>query len=144
MDVDFLKMMPDRVLIEPWLGNQTNGFPGAEYGASRAYPAYVQWTPKMVRDSSGATVVSSATSILDTTRRIVNGVPAAQSPADVIGLKDRITLPDQTTDHDREKNPAGLPGCPTPQDDQHHRDADSHDDAKDQERHRCEWQGRCS
>jgi hypothetical protein len=97
MDADFLKMMADQVTVEPWLGNPVNGFPGAEFGAARLYPGYVQWTPKMVRDSSGQTVVSSATSILDTGRRIIGGVAVVQSPADVIGPKDKITLPDGST-----------------------------------------------
>lgn len=77
---EFLDLMADTVVIQPFLGMSTDGYAQPRYGAATTYRARIEQGPKRIIGFDGQEVVSAV--------KVIVGSTAA------ITVKDLLTLPD--------------------------------------------------
>lgn len=89
--------LQDDIKFEPWNGNNATG--GATFGSAVAYPALVEDSNELVRDSRGNTITARAkvTILRPVTAVSVVDDDGNELRRNPIDPRDKITLPDGTT-----------------------------------------------
>jgi hypothetical protein len=85
LDKQFLKLMPDKVVVSHWSATSTDGYGVRTYATSSTFYCRIEQHVQVVKGAQDRDVVSNTTLYMPTVD--INGTTAT------VGISDKVTLP---------------------------------------------------